>query len=424
MKRRMKRSVSIAAALLAFAAACPSSAQLQDFEERRREALDTLVGELEVYAEWCRGKRLFLVRQGVLERLLVLEPDHAVAHRALGHKKDRDGRWVPPAKPKQFRDFDQRALAQASERYEAALEPFDALVRPMLRDERLAPDQRLVLAADVLFIDPDDPELRSQRGEVKVDDRWVLWETPQANARRAELATLVREAYEGAPEPERPEPNERELAIDLAWGAILATPSLRVLATGGEDEALRLMRTLHAAGQLHRSLFRLGGRLPQDCTIYLLRDETEKATFLASHPAVTDEIRAALARLDGSGVPGTSDLAYWAENEERRLDGIVRMILGHMFQVYGITLEQHPWIHEGFGLYLTDALIGTRLSWFVGVRSASDIGHQETKRAQYHLYRIHGGTGPHTERHDRIQVAIRGYDPSRRCFVAEGERWL
>ena len=60
----------------------------------------------------------------------------------------------------------------------------------------------------------------------------------------------------------------------------------------------------------------------------------------------------------------------------------------------------------------------------VGVRSASDIGHKETKRAQYHLYRIHGSTGSDTERHDRIQVEIRGYDPSRRCFVAEGERWL
>ena len=50
MKRRVKRSMSIGAALLAFAAACPTSAQLPDFEERRREALDkTLYRKMQLY---------------------------------------------------------------------------------------------------------------------------------------------------------------------------------------------------------------------------------------------------------------------------------------------------------------------------------------------------------------------------------------
>ncbi len=54
----------------------------------------------------------------------------------------------------------------------------------------------------------------------------------------------------------------------------------------------------------------------------------------------------------------------------------------------------------------------------VGARSSTDIGQQEEKRAQYHLYRIErqGAEGW------RLQLAVRGWDPQKRCFVAEGER--
>jgi 3',5'-cyclic AMP phosphodiesterase CpdA len=57
----------------------------------------------------------------------------------------------------------------------------------------------------------------------------------------------------------------------------------------------------------------------------------------------------------------------------------------------------------------------------VGVRSASDIGHKPYKRAQYHLYEIEprasvGGAGARF----RITTSIRGYDPARGCFSAEG----
>ena len=55
----------------------------------------------------------------------------------------------------------------------------------------------------------------------------------------------------------------------------------------------------------------------------------------------------------------------------------------------------------------------------VGARSSSDVGMKEHKRAQYHLYRFdpENREGPITRR-------VRGWDPSSRSFVAEGEDQL
>ena len=59
----------------------------------------------------------------------------------------------------------------------------------------------------------------------------------------------------------------------------------------------------------------------------------------------------------------------------------------------------------------------------VGVRSSSYSGDNSHKRAQYYLICLESTaatTGPRC----RIQLAVRGYDKARHCFVAEGERTL
>ena len=55
----------------------------------------------------------------------------------------------------------------------------------------------------------------------------------------------------------------------------------------------------------------------------------------------------------------------------------------------------------------------------VGARSSSDVGRQEHKRAQYHLYRFdpENREGPITRR-------VRGWEPSSQSFIAEGEDQL
>lgn len=59
----------------------------------------------------------------------------------------------------------------------------------------------------------------------------------------------------------------------------------------------------------------------------------------------------------------------------------------------------------------------------VGVRSASDIGQRQERRAQYHVYEIERNCGSDGPRF-RIALRIRGYDRESGRFCAEGERVL
>ena len=55
----------------------------------------------------------------------------------------------------------------------------------------------------------------------------------------------------------------------------------------------------------------------------------------------------------------------------------------------------------------------------VGVRSSSDVGLRQGRRAQYHVYEIERAA-PGADRPFRITTRVRGYDPGSGAFRAEG----
>lgn len=66
---------------------------LEDYETRRRVAVDTVAGQWEL-AEWCRTRSLSKERQVHLQRVVELDPEHERAHRGLGHIRDAKKHWV------------------------------------------------------------------------------------------------------------------------------------------------------------------------------------------------------------------------------------------------------------------------------------------------------------------------------------------
>ena len=64
---------------------------LEAYETRRRTAADTVAGQWEL-ADWCRQNSLPKERLVHLRRVVELDPDHAAAHRGLGHIRQK-GRW-------------------------------------------------------------------------------------------------------------------------------------------------------------------------------------------------------------------------------------------------------------------------------------------------------------------------------------------
>ena len=68
--------------------------------------------------------------------------------------------------------------------------------------------------------------------------------------------------------------------------------------------------------------------------------------------------------MDGSSL-GIEQMAAWGDTSDKRVDSIVRQAISiQMTQRFGLT-DKSAWIHEGFGMYLTYDLIGTRLTLFI-----------------------------------------------------------
>jgi hypothetical protein len=65
---------------------------VEEYETLRRGVADTVDAQWEL-AEWCRSRSLSRERAVHLARVVELDPDHAAAHRGLGHIR-REGRWT------------------------------------------------------------------------------------------------------------------------------------------------------------------------------------------------------------------------------------------------------------------------------------------------------------------------------------------
>jgi hypothetical protein len=338
-----------------------------ELEEARHAARERLVVRLTDLADWCTKKKLYASRVGVYDSLLHFDPDHTEARRGLGYKRGRDGEWLPPKKAKSPRDWDKSAAREFPERRTALVVEYREEMLQLLERfaENLTEAERDAIFADILFADPDDPRVRELRGEVKVGDAWVLVQTSRAATRRAQLKERVVQAFSSAPKPQRTEPNERELALGIEWTAVFATPEVRSLGTGEESEIERMVTAMHATRSYFNGAFGCEASYPDPLTVFTLPRASDKLAFLMGHPSIEPEYRKFLMDLDGSGIQGSGDLAHWAPDERRRMDGMVRQAIGWLLAgEYGIGTQQ-GWIFEGFGLYMTRELVGTRLTWFV-----------------------------------------------------------
>lgn len=366
----MKRFAGSAALAVLLVAGSLGRAQAQapDFDARQAAARAAFVLGLEGYAEWCQGKTLFQSRQKSCELLLELEPAHAGARKALGHTRAKDGTWKPPEKPKVFRDHEKQALAEAAERWRAVVAGYVTALIGLLEDGALSPEQKEAVARAAFRVDPDNERVHVLLGEVQTEKGWVLPETARAKERRQVMLAAVRTAFEQAPAMDAVELSAREQAIPLKLVAF-AAPGLRVVGTTGEEELLRAAQAVLALEHFLQTVFESTYALPEDLTVFLLSSPSQRAVFVASHPAIPAAERAQYEKLEGGGIQGTNDFAFWTGDTQRRIDGIVRLVLGYWLAgAFEITWRQ-GWAYEGFGLFLTRSLVRSRLTWLAQASS-------------------------------------------------------
>ncbi len=337
-----------------------------DFESYRDRSHSELILRLEQHASWCRGKREYAEYKKTLKLILDFDPDNSTALKGLGYRK-KGREWVAPKKPKTFKsqrkNQDEEVLVQIDGRYRNLIAPLLEAHTEWVKDGELSDEDRCDALTDILRLDPANPFVATAPLEIRAAAANVLPETVMAKERRLQLRTWVSEGFKGTPESKIKTLLDRDDALGVDWKGVLGTSPFRVVYATDAEEADRLLSALHATDSLFKSLFPKRRGLPRDLTVYLMDSPAQKAAFLKNHPKLTAETRAHMQKLGGSGIPGTRDFAFWEGDEQRRADGIVRMALGWMFKGGFNVSVKTGWAYEGFGLYLTRALVQTRQNW-------------------------------------------------------------
>lgn len=164
----------------------------------------------------------------------------------------------------------------------------------------------------------------------------------------------------------------------IAWTALLGNARVRVLSSGGIEEARKVATMCSAAADVFKQISGASQDLPKDFTVYLMTTPVARDSFIGGWPGWSAEERTRLKTWAGSGVPGDVHIARWDADEPRRLDGAVRHVLGLLTLLnFGYDHQKCAWAWEGVGLYLTRELVGTRYTWYS--TGPSYIGDSESK---------------------------------------------
>lgn len=337
----------------------------EDSVETQREAARTaLVERLNRLASWCNEKELFIERDRVWRTVLEIAPDDLTARKGLRYARNVDGTWKEPP-PRDLKNIGKKWLDDLPKREDEAYAPYGDTLLAMARAPERTTLERDRLVAEIRAIAPNHAGLHQWLGDVQMGDRWVMPETAIAKDRRAAIRAAVKRGIEVGNPLATEQPGAGEAALGVTWKTVLQGEHVRILSTGPEDEAVRIARASEAAGEVLGTALGTEMRFPGAYTIYVLTQPGEKEAFVAQLPGLDASDRTRLLGLEGTGIPGSNNVALFATDPVRRLDAGVRHTIGN---VLGITLgvsHKTAWAWEGIGLYLTRELVGTRLTWFV-----------------------------------------------------------
>ncbi|MFN0009941.1 MAG: hypothetical protein ACKVXR_18770 [Planctomycetota bacterium] len=347
----------------AFARSTLDEVSGESIDAVRAEARTSLVTRLLELAKWCNQNQLFEERDRVWRAVIALEPDNLDARKGLRYARNVDGSWKEPS-PRPAKNMNAAALKDLPEKRAQAVRPFAEAILPPIQGEFVPHETRRSVLAEILSVDPDDPEARALLGEIKTEKGWVLKETVAGKTRRADIRAAV-EAARAAPPgilPASATADEKKLFDKWKSGAQSGT--VRVIGTGDAKACEDMANQCRITGAVFQAVLGVEPPWAEDFGMFLVAGSGEKDAFVAALPNLEDAQKDSLKKTIGGGVPGSWKIALFEPDETKRRDCGVRHALAHLLN-RGFEIETaHAWIFEGLGLYLTREICGTRLTWF------------------------------------------------------------
>lgn len=364
MRAALLLLLALVPCLLAFRA--PGRADA--FDDGFDAAAARVVEKLEDLAARANKARLYLERDRIYERVLVLAPDNKRARHGLGFRKNGDGEWERSRDYREPRDYAEGELPAFRDERKGLQGEFRMEVLRLLtvHASEMTHSRRWEVLHRLLALEQNDEIVQGMLGAVRAQDgRWLLVESRDALERRARIETEAEQHFRAVPPPEPSEPVDFELAMGIDWVAGLRTERVRVMGAVARSEIHRATVAIHAAGDLFRWVFGVDTPHRDGFTVYLFETPDDRDRFLGNYPGLASGAVARLRTLGGGPIGDTNVFGQWTHEPEMRVDGVVRQTFGGLLtDAFGITTK-HGWAWEGFGLYLNHQLIGTRLSFFV-----------------------------------------------------------
>jgi hypothetical protein len=349
----------------------PSSPQGRVEAERRR--LNEFVAiELAAHADWCQENKAFLERDEAWQVVLMFRPDDADARKWLGYKLDKKTReWVRDRPYRAPRASNAEIAAVAAARRAAIVNPHrDRVLAAIEAAEPLPRALRATILGELLGLMPGDDLVHERMGHVRLAGsdgeapRWVMAESARALLWRQKLRKRRAELYADLP-PARAcalDADERKFGVE--WAATAEIDGVRVLSTGEMSEVKQISEACHVMWEFTADLLS-HDKQPRHA-VHVLASTKDRDAYLDTVTARDPQQGASLrTRYSGYYFESSQVIAVWWDSTEQRVDMACRYSLALLFgRRFGVWAK-HGWALEGFGVYLTERLIGTRLTWFL-----------------------------------------------------------
>jgi len=331
---------------------------------------EPFVPKLEALGQWCDASKLFIERAHVAETLLSIDPDHEQARAWLRYARQKDRSWkLTSTRP--FFDEKKDLVPEFDKRHADVARPLREALEPLLdeTDEWHTAGVRDHLLRTLVALFPDDADLRERNGERLADGKWILKASADAAAGRRAIGDLAAEAgRDGAKQGPAVPQKQSDVAV------CLSSPDFELRSRVSLAETQELASQIIAARQLAAGVLDRGVRFAPHFVVHLFGSFAEAQRYGESRTDVAAGRRAWMRGHDAFW-PQDEELVIGADAHDSRIDVCVREIISTLRTRDGFELNSAPgWMSEGVGMYLTYALVGTRLTAFVQPTQYADTG--------------------------------------------------
>ncbi len=339
----------------------------QSFDTRYREVASEMARVAGELAFWCQSNNLLAERDRLYRGALLWDPDDARARRSLGFKKQRDGTWKEPRRPRKSRNRSPRKLPTLREKEKASL---DGLVLRALelhdeldRDDPRRPE---ILSA-IVAVHADHEPTRKMLGHVRDGTGWITT-TDVARRKRGGALETGEAAIEATSRPEPATLTEAERSSDVRLHAA-KTKGVVVLSETSYEEAKAVARACEATRLFARDVLNLRGGFPPSLRVYLVRGDGGVAAVEKIAPEVASVSEGSV------GVHWCAEfkrLLVALPKESARRSAAVEFVFGGLLrEEFGLTWD-HGWAHMGLSVLLTRQLVGA--PWISSVHAGPTDG--------------------------------------------------